>query len=82
MVSLLIVGESLWVCLGLPGIVEKFFHQWLMFALDDFVVLAESSVVMMYQVNLDLLSTNLLMHIEVRLIFVIPLSSCHFQFDH
>ena len=81
MASLLIVGESLWVCLGLPGFVVQFFHQWLRFAFDDFVVSAESSVVMMYKVNLDLLSTSLLMHIEVRLKYVNPLSSCHFQFD-
>ena len=72
MVSLLIVRETLWVRLVLPGAVVKFGHQGLQFAFVDFVVLVESSVMVMYQINVDLLSTNLLLHIVMRLIHVHP----------
>ena len=71
-VSLLIVGETFWVCLVLPGAVVKIGHQWLLFAFVGFVVSTESLVKLMYQVKLDLQFTNLSMLIVVRLTHVPP----------
>ena len=56
----------------LPGAVVKFGRRRLLFAFVDFVVSAESLVKLMYQVNVGSLSTNLSMHIVVRLIHVHP----------
>ena len=56
----------------LPGTAVKFGRQWLHCALANFVLLAESSVMVMFQENVDLLSTNPIMHIDVRLINVNP----------
>ena len=66
------MGETLLVSLVLGGAVVSFGRQWLRFAFDDFVVLFESSVMVVYLVNSDLLSTNLLLQINVRLIHVNP----------
>ena len=52
------------------------------FAFVDLVVSAEKSVMVMYHLIVDFLSTNLSMHIVVRPIRVHPYSSHHFQFDH
>ena len=57
----------------LPGVVVKFDRQGLYFAFVGFVVSAESWVMTKCQVNLNLLSTNLSMHIVVRLLHVHPL---------
>ena len=65
-------GETLWVRPVLPGAVVKHGRQWLLFAFVGFVVPAENLVMLMYQVNVDSLSTNLSMHIVVRLIHVHP----------
>ena len=70
MVFWLIVSETLWVPLVLRGAVVKISCQWLQFGFADFVVSVESSVMVMYQVNVDLLSTILLLHIVERLIQV------------
>ena len=72
MASLLIVGETLWVHLVLPGAVVKFGRQWLQNAFVGFVVSTESSVLMMYLLNVNFLSTNLAMHIVISLIRVHP----------
>ena len=66
----------------LPEAVVRFGRQWLPFAFVGFVVSAESLVMLMYQVNMDLLSTNPSLHIVVRLIHVHPQLSRQFQFDH
>ena len=72
MAKLLRRGETLWVKLVLPGVVVKFGRQWLLFAFVGFVVSAESLVMLINQVNLDSLSTNLSVHIVVHLIHVRP----------
>ena len=66
------VEETLWVRLLLPGAVVKFSLQQLRLASEYFVVLTESSMMVIYQVNVDLLSTNIFMRIEMRLIHVNP----------
>ena len=82
MANLLRAGETLSVRLVLPGAVVKFGRQWLLIAFVGFVVSAESLVMLMYQVNVDWLSTNLSMHIAVRLIHVHPYLSHHIQSGH
>ena len=82
MANLLIAGETFWIRLVLPGPLVKFGRQWLVVAFVGFVVSAESSVMLMYRVNVGSLSRNLSMHILVRLIHVHPESSHHFQFGH
>ena len=72
MANLLRAGETLCVRLVLLRAVVKFRRQRLLFAFVDFVVSAESLVMLMYQVNVDSLSTNLSMHVVVRLIHVHP----------
>ena len=72
MAGLLIAGEILWVRLVLPGAVVNFGRHWLLFAFVGFAVSAESLVLLMYQVNVDLLSTNLSNHKVVRRIHVHP----------
>ena len=62
MANLLKAGETLSVRLVLPGAVVKFGRQWLLFAFVDFVVSAESLVMLKNQVNVGSLSTNLSMH--------------------
>ena len=47
-----------------------------------FVVSTESLVMLMYQVNVGSLSTNVSMHIVVRLIHVHPYLSRHIQCGH
>ena len=51
------------------------------FAFVDFVVLGESSVMVMYQIVVHLLSANRLKQIEVRLIHVNLLLHPFFHFD-
>ena len=55
-----------------PGVVVKFGRQCLQFAFVDFAVTAESSVMVMYQLNVELMSTNLIMHLPMPLIHVHP----------
>ena len=80
MANLLEAGETLWFRLVLPGAVVKFGRQWLLFAFVGSLVSAESLVMLMYQIDLDSLSTNLSMQIVVRLIHVHPFLSHHTQF--
>ena len=72
MASLLRARKSLWLRLVLPGAVVKFGPQGLLFAFVGFVVSAESLVMLMYQANVDSLSTNLSMHNVKRMIHVHP----------
>ena len=66
----------------LPVVVVKFGRQRLHFSCVNFIVSAGNLVMVMYQVNVDLLSTNLLLHIVMRLIHVHLQPSHHFQSDH
>ena len=56
----------------LPGAVVNFGRLGLVFGFVGFMVSAESSVMLMYQVNVDSLSKDLSRHIVVRLIHVHP----------
>ena len=56
----------------IPGAVVKIGRQGLLFAFVCFVVSAEGLVMLMYQVNMDLLSTNPSLQIVVHLIHVHP----------
>ena len=67
MVSLMMVGETLWVRLVLPGAVEKFGRQWLYFEFSCFVVLEGKKIVVMFLLVVDSLSTGQLVQIEVYL---------------
>ena len=63
-------GKNLVSPSGVTWNCGKVGRYWLLSAFVGLVALAENSVILMYQVNVGLLSTNLLMLIVVHLIHV------------